>query len=102
MSFVGKSLPQISKLLFSLIQPLLLIQHYQVHEVPIVKFVLEETKTLGILSNTSDVGQIANIGVTSVQPSSTTPLVDEDSYIMFGDDPEPLFNFVFHPFCECK
>nr|KAJ0207626.1 hypothetical protein LSAT_V11C500271040 [Lactuca sativa] len=61
--------------------------------VPIIKSVSEEIQTSGILGNTSEVGPNA-----SICPSSSIPPFDDDTGILFGDDQEPIFDFVFQPF----
>ncbi|CAI9263803.1 unnamed protein product [Lactuca saligna] len=62
-----------------------------------VKSISEETKTSGIIGNTSDVGLNATIGVTSEHTLSSVPLVNDDNEILFEDDQEPNAYFVFHP-----
>nr|KAJ0206901.1 hypothetical protein LSAT_V11C500287920 [Lactuca sativa] len=66
-------------------------------EVPSFKSVSDEIRTSDIPNNTFDVGPNANIGVTSEQPSSSVPPVDDDNEILFGDDQEPIVEFFFPP-----
>ncbi|CAI9270398.1 unnamed protein product [Lactuca saligna] len=100
-SFIKTSLPQV---LISLSSPIFMDSTIPKTstvstppEVPRIKSVLEEICTSGIPRNTSDVGPNATIGVTSKQPSSSVPLEHNDANILFGDDPESIVNFVFHP-----
>ncbi|CAI9281736.1 unnamed protein product [Lactuca saligna] len=67
-------------------------------KVPIVKSFLEEIRTSGIPSNTYDVVSNSNIGVTYEQPSSMVRPFDHDTDVLFGDDPEPITDFVFQLF----
>lgn len=43
-------------------------------------------------------GLNANIGMTLEQPFTSVPPKHDDADILFGDDQEPIVNFVFHPF----
>lgn len=67
-------------------------------EVPIIKSVLEDIKTSSIPSNTSNVEPNANIGVSLEPSSSVPPTLHKDVGIMFGNNQEPLDDFVFHAF----
>lgn len=67
-------------------------------EDPIVKSFSEATRTSDIPINASDAGANVYIGVTLDQGTSPASPFNEEEEILFGDNQEPIFNFVFNPF----